>query len=178
MNVAPGKIPLWGKNPRNVYIVYQPRRRQRSCKNLVNFGPLTPEFTVMVWRPFMRQRREIGETRSILGPHIRQWMARTTEGICAKFTRKTCLLFGPSLGRVGMSRSKVKRQGHQGQKTRCALTTTPQYGRNGMASLHITSRKQQAHRFDRWRGVSSLACVVHAACGGPGGLPLGSATHF
>ena len=24
-----------------------------SHKNLVNFGPLTPEFTVMVWRPFM-----------------------------------------------------------------------------------------------------------------------------
>jgi len=28
-----------------------------SCKNLVNFGPLTPEFTVMVWRPFMRQMK-------------------------------------------------------------------------------------------------------------------------
>ena len=38
-----------------------------SYKNLVNFGPLTPEFTVMVWRPFMRQTREIVETRSILG---------------------------------------------------------------------------------------------------------------
>jgi len=25
---------------------------------------------------------------------------------------------------------------------------------------------------------SSQACVVRAACGGPGGLPLGSATHF
>ena len=29
-----------------------------SYKNLVNVGPLTPEFTVMVW-PFMRQMREI-----------------------------------------------------------------------------------------------------------------------
>jgi len=28
-----------------------------SCKNLVDFGPLTPEFTVMVWRPFMRQMK-------------------------------------------------------------------------------------------------------------------------
>jgi len=37
-----------------------------SYKNLVNFGLLTPEFTVMVWRPFMRQMREIGETHSIL----------------------------------------------------------------------------------------------------------------
>jgi len=29
------------------------------CKNLVNFGPLTPKFTVMIWRPFMRQMSEI-----------------------------------------------------------------------------------------------------------------------
>jgi len=28
--------------------------------------------------------------------------------------------------------------------------------------LQITSRKQQARRFDRWRGVSSSACVVRA----------------
>ena len=62
------------------------------CKNLVNFGPLTPEFTVMVWRPFMRQMGEIGETRSTLGTRIRQWMAGTAERICAKFTRKTCLV--------------------------------------------------------------------------------------
>jgi len=40
---------------------------------------------------------------------------------------------------------------------------------------------QQAHRFYCWQGESSPACVVcsmRAACGGPGGLPLGSATHF
>jgi len=30
-----------------------------SYKDLVNFGPLTPEFTAMVWRPFMRKMREI-----------------------------------------------------------------------------------------------------------------------
>ena len=90
-------------------------------KNLVNFGPLTPEFMVMVWRPFMRQMGEIGETRSILGTGTGQWMAGTAERICAKFKRKRC--FGPSLGRVGMSRSKVKGQGHQGQKTHGALTT-------------------------------------------------------
>ena len=40
-------------------------------KNLVNFGPLTPEFTVTVWRPFMRQRLEIVEMRSIFGTRIR-----------------------------------------------------------------------------------------------------------
>ena len=42
---------------------------------MVNFGPLTPEFTVMVWRPFTRQMDKIGERRSILGTRIRQWMA-------------------------------------------------------------------------------------------------------
>jgi len=54
--------------------------------NLMNFGPLTPEFTVMVlvWRPFMRQMREILETRSILETRIRQWIAGTAERICAK----------------------------------------------------------------------------------------------
>jgi len=35
---------------------------------------------------------EVGETRSILGSRIRQWMAGTAERICAKFTRKTCLV--------------------------------------------------------------------------------------
>jgi len=44
-------------------------------------------------------------------------------------------------------------------------------------------RRQQVRRFYRQRGESSPACIVcvcgmHAACGGPGGLPLGSATHF
>jgi len=46
---------------------------------------------MMVWQPFMHQMCEIGETHSILGTRIRQWMAGTTEWICAKFTRKTCL---------------------------------------------------------------------------------------
>jgi len=51
---------------------------QKSClvptshKNLVNFRTLTPEFTVMVWRPFMRQIREIVEMRSILETRIGQ----------------------------------------------------------------------------------------------------------
>ena len=39
-------------------------------------------------------------------------------------------------------------------------------------------RMQQARRFYRQRGESSPACTVRAACGGPGGLPLGSAMHF
>jgi len=64
----------------------------KSClhaiNNLVNFGPPTPEFTVMVWRPLMRQMREIVDTRSILGTRIRQWMAGTAERIYAKYTWK------------------------------------------------------------------------------------------
>jgi len=43
-------------------------------------------------------------------------------------------------------------------------------------------RTQQARRSYRRRGESSPACVVRgivrAACGGPGGLALGSAMHF
>jgi len=44
----------------------------------------------------------------------------TAERICAKIHVED--VFGPSLGRVWKSRSKVKGQGHQGQKTRCACT--------------------------------------------------------
>jgi len=56
------------------------------CKNLVNFGRLTPEFMGMVWRRFMRQMHEIVETRSILEveARIRQRMAKAAERICAK----------------------------------------------------------------------------------------------
>ena len=45
---------------------------------------------------------------------------------------------------------------------RVRVTTPPQYGRNGTASLQITSRTQHARRFYRWRGESSPACVVRA----------------
>jgi len=43
---------------------------------------------------------------------------------------------------------------------------TPQYGWNGMASLQIMSCMQQAHRFYRWQGEPSPACIVHVACVG------------
>jgi len=76
-----------------------------SYKNLVNFGPLTPEFTVMVWRPFMCQ---MGEMRSILGTRIRQWMAGTAERICAKFTRNTCLVLRSDELECQDQKSKVK----------------------------------------------------------------------
>jgi len=128
---------------------------------------LTPEFIVMVWRPFMRQMGEIVETRSILETRIRQWMAGTAERICAKFTWKTCLVLHSMC-----LKDKVKGQGHQGQKTRSALRTPPWCGRNGTPSLQITPRKQQTRRFNaEW-------CLCQDACAGPGGLLLGSVTHF
>jgi len=58
---------------------------------------------------------------------------------------------------------------------RVRVTTHPAVG---TTSLRITSRTQQARRLYRRRGESSPACVVRAACGGPGELPLDSATHF
>jgi len=128
-----------------------------SYKNMVNFGPLTPEFTMMVWQPFMHQMCEIGETHSILGTRIRQWMAGTTEWICTKFTWKTYLvLCSDELECQGQN------QDHQGQKTCCALTTPPHDGRNGMASLQVTSRKQQARWFDHCKGVSLPRCMCWA----------------
>ena len=91
----------------------------------MNFGPLTAEFAVMVWRLFMRQMREIVETRSILcmQTHIRQWMAGTAERICAKFTRKTCLVLRSD--DLECHLSKVKGQGHQGQNNALCTQNTP-----------------------------------------------------
>ena len=73
----------------------------------MNFGLLTPVFAVMVWRPFMRQMREIVETRSILDTRIRQWMAGTAERICAKFTPKTFLVLRSEEFECQSQRSKV-----------------------------------------------------------------------
>jgi len=125
-----------------------------SFKNLVNFGPLTPKFTVMVWRPFMRQMAEIGETRSILGTRIRQRMAGTAERICAKLTRKTCLV---------LRSDKFECQGQMSRSpgAKNALCTHNNHAAwtEWYASLQITSCKQQTRRFDRCRGMSSQGCV-------------------
>jgi len=123
---------------------------------MVNFGPLTPEFAVMVWRPFMRQMGEIGQTRSILGTRIRQWMAGTAERICTKFTRKTCLVLRSEKFECQGQRSKIKVT--RNKKALC-IYNTPRCRRNGTPSLQITSCKQQTRRFDRCRGVSSPRCV-------------------
>jgi len=82
--------------------------RSTSCKNLVNFDPLTLEFTVMVWRPFMCQMREIVEMHSNLGTRIRQLIAETAKWICAKFTWKTCLVLHSDEFECQGQKSKVK----------------------------------------------------------------------
>jgi len=51
------------------------------------------------------------------------------------------------------------------------VTTPPQYGRNGMAHAAAASILSQTKRV-----FASMRLWL--ACGGPGGLPLGSATHF
>jgi len=55
---------------------------------------------------------------------------------------------------------------------RVRVATPAKYGQNGTASLQITSHTPNLH-VDFITG----ACV-RSACTGPGGLPLGSATHF
>ena len=83
----------------------------------MNFDPPTPELTVMVWRPFMRQMREIVETRSTLQTRIRQRIG-TAERICAKFTRKTVWSFA----RMSLN-AKVKGQKSRSPGTKNALCT-------------------------------------------------------
>jgi len=79
----------------------------------------------------------------------------------------------PQYGRNGTASLQVRRfyrwrgESMYSLTLRVRATTRPQYGRNGTASL-------QVRRFYRWRGESAPA----HACGGPDGLPLGSATHF
>jgi len=57
---------------------------------------------------------------------------------------------------------------------RVRVTTTPQYGRNGTA--HATGASMLSPTREVFAGMRSVR--VRHACGGPGGLPLGSATHF
>jgi len=118
----------------------------------VNFGPLTPEFTVMVWRPFVRQMGEIVETRSIIGTGIRQWMTGTAERICAKFTRKTCLVLRSDEFVCQGQKSKVKVT--RDKNPLCTHNTPAVYGRNGMPSLP-DKRRATADTTIRWlrRGV-------------------------
>jgi len=70
-------------------------------------------------------------------------------------------VFDPLLRQVWMSRSKVKCQGQQGQKTFCDLQH-PQHRLNRMRSLQKRSRKQQMRRFHHCQGVTSPTCMCWA----------------
>jgi len=82
-----------------------PLMSSTSLKNWVNFGPLTPEFTLIIWQPLRRQMGEIGETCSL---GIPQWMAGTHKRICTKFTRKTGLVLRSDKFECQDQKSKVK----------------------------------------------------------------------
>jgi len=103
--------------------------------------------------------REIVKTHSILGTRIRQRMAGTAERICAIFTWKPCLAIRSDEFECQGQKSNVKVTTYQGQKTHCAVTTPPWYGRNGMPSLQIMLCKQHTRWFDCCTGVTSPACV-------------------
>jgi len=91
-----------------------------SCK-MVNFSPLTLEFTVMVWRLFMRQMGEIGVTRSILKTRIRQWMTGTAERFAPNSYGRHVWSFARTSWNV-----KIKSQRSRSPGTkRCGAFTTP-----------------------------------------------------
>jgi len=83
----------------------------------------------------------------------------TAERICSvymfTFTNSHGRCLCPSLGRVWMSRSTVKGQGHQGQKN--ALCTPAACERYALAANNVT--QQRTGPFRRCRGVISAACV-------------------
>ena len=56
----------------------------------------------------MHQMCEIIKMCSILKTRIRQWMTETAERICAKFTRKTCLVVRTEEFECHGQKSKVK----------------------------------------------------------------------
>jgi len=73
-------------------------------------------------------------------------------------------VFGPSLGRVGMSRSKVKGQGQQGgTKTPCALTTPPPTTEwNALAANNVTHSLTLPR--DDFAGLRALAWSTSGLC--------------
>jgi len=118
----------------------------------MNCGPLTPEFTVMVWWPFMHQMREIVKTSSILGNCFRQPMAGTAEWFVPNSHGRRVSSF---VGWVWMSRSP-------GTKNMLCTQNTPRCEWNGTPASQITSRKQKVLQFDCGTGVSLLGCVHRA----------------
>ena len=71
-----------------------------------------------------------------------------------------------------MSRSKVKGQGHQKQNR--AVHSQHPRGMDEMELAHCKYRHASSRRDDL---IAAEGCLRRDACAGPGGLPLGSATH-
>ena len=76
-------------------------------------------------------------------------------------------VFGPSLGQVWMPRSKVKGQGHEGQKLAVYSQHLQRCGLNGTPSLQIT----YSASIRRNDSVTAEGCLRRYPCAGPGGLP-------
>jgi len=89
-------------------------------------------------------------------------MDGTAERMCAKFTRKTCLVLHSDEFECPGQKSKVKVTRYKKRAVHLQLHPMQRYGRNGARSLQVTSRTQQTRRFDRCRGVSSPGCVSWA----------------
>jgi len=90
-----------------------------SHKNLVICGPLTPEFMVIIRQPFRRQWAK--SAKRVHSHSTMDGRSRWTD-LCQIHMED---VFGPLLGRDGMSRSKVKDQGQQGQKNALCTHNTP-----------------------------------------------------
>jgi len=99
-------------------------RTEHRIKNLVNFGPLTSEFTVIVWRPFMHQPNGRNHRNT-----FDSWDSHSTMDGRNRWMDLRQIhtedLFGPLLGCVWMSRSKVKGQCYQGQKNALCTHNIP-----------------------------------------------------
>jgi len=111
-----------------------------------------------IYEPNARNRRNAFDS----GTRIRQWMVGTAERICTKVSRKMCLVLRSVEFECQGQKSKVK---VTRDKNALCSQNTPPCGWNGTASLQITSRKQQARRYDHCRGVSLPGYVIRSACG-------------
>ena len=105
--------------------------------------------------------RQIVETRSILETRIRQWMTGTAERICAKFTRKTCLVLRSDEFEYQGQRSRAT-----GTKKR-AVHSQQSRGVDGMEGLVADNVAQAADAATRslQRGVFAVRWAWRATAG-------------
>ena len=143
-----------------------------SCKNLVNFGPLTPESTMMVWRPLMRQMRDIVEMCSIILELAfdNGWQEPLNGFAPNSHGRRVW-----SFPRMNLNvKDKVQRSRSPGTKnalcTHNAPTVWTKWNAFVADDFHASSRHDSS--------IAAEGYLYRDVCTGPGGLPLGSAMHF